>query len=126
MGKKLKNTLLVGIATTAPLALFIVLSSNTSYDGLQNQAIDQVTGVKAASTERTPSFNKLLYPTDDYKSLWAIISVNAPIPVSYRPDDLVLFATSKGEDIFLRSVAKERAESMVKAAVKEYLTIKSC
>lgn len=124
MAKKLISLLLVSIAFATPVFLILSFTNKNTAQPSNNNTNIQLSAVKAATTQPKPSFNNLLYPTNDYKSLWAIISVNTPIPSNYRPDDLELIATAKGENIFIRSVVKERAESMLRAAAKEMLNIK--
>lgn len=125
MAKKLISILLVSIAIVTPMVLLLTLTNKNATQLSKNSTNNQLSAVKAATTQPKPSFNKLLYPTNDYKSLWAIISVDTPIPSNYRPDDLVLLTNTRGENVFLKAAAKERAEALIKAAAKEQLNIKA-
>lgn len=124
MSKKLRSAVILIIAAFIPVAFTMALTNHKSESTRSNQTTINTSDVKAATTQINVPFNKQLYPTSDYKSLWAIISNDNQVPSDYRPDDLELIATVKGENIFIRLVVKERAESMLRAATKEMLNIK--
>ena len=125
MGKKLRSAVIIIIAVSIPVPFTMALSNHKSESTRSNQTTINTSDVKAATTQINIPFNKQLYPTNDYKSLWAIISNDNQVPSDYRPEDLELLAKIDGEEIYVRSFVKERALKMMASAAKYGLTIKA-